>query len=120
MGSLLAGAKYRGVFEERLKAVLKEVTDSESHIVLFIVYTNALFNKKVKRIFLMGPPGSFRSDNALFLSENFGWKYLSIGDLLKREQEKKTEMPAYNKKIGRNEKCPCGSGKKYKHCCGSV
>ena len=25
-----------------------------------------------------------------------------------------------NKKIGRNEKCPCGSGKKYKHCCGSV
>ena len=24
------------------------------------------------------------------------------------------------KKIGRNEKCPCGSGKKYKHCCGSV
>ena len=25
-----------------------------------------------------------------------------------------------NKKIGRNEKCPCGSGKKYKHCCGLV
>ena len=24
------------------------------------------------------------------------------------------------KKVGRNEKCPCGSGKKYKHCCGSV
>jgi ATP-dependent Clp protease ATP-binding subunit ClpB len=36
MGSLLAGAKYRGEFEERLKAVIKEVTDSEGEILLFI------------------------------------------------------------------------------------
>ncbi len=36
MGSLIAGAKYRGEFEERLKAVLKEVTDSQGNIVLFI------------------------------------------------------------------------------------
>ncbi len=36
MGSLIAGAKYRGEFEERLKAVLKEVTDSNGEIVLFI------------------------------------------------------------------------------------
>ena len=36
MGALVAGAKYRGEFEERLKAVLKEITDSEGHIVLFI------------------------------------------------------------------------------------
>ncbi len=36
MGSLVAGAKYRGEFEERLKAVLKEVTDSDGRIVLFI------------------------------------------------------------------------------------
>ena len=36
MGSLIAGAKYRGEFEERLKAVLKEVTDSDGGIVLFI------------------------------------------------------------------------------------
>jgi ATP-dependent Clp protease ATP-binding subunit ClpB len=36
MGSLLAGAKFRGEFEERMKAVLKEVTDSEGGIVLFI------------------------------------------------------------------------------------
>ena len=36
MGALIAGAKYRGEFEERLKAVLKEVTSSDGQIVLFI------------------------------------------------------------------------------------
>ena len=36
MGSLIAGAKYRGEFEERLKAVLKEIADAQGEIVLFI------------------------------------------------------------------------------------
>jgi ATP-dependent Clp protease ATP-binding subunit ClpB len=36
MGALIAGAKYRGEFEERLKAVLKEVTESRGNIILFI------------------------------------------------------------------------------------
>lgn len=36
IGSLLAGAKYRGEFEERLKAVLKEVKESDGRIILFI------------------------------------------------------------------------------------
>ena len=36
MGALIAGAKYRGEFEERLKAVLKEITDAQGQIILFI------------------------------------------------------------------------------------
>ena len=36
MGALIAGAKYRGEFEDRLKAVIKEVTDADGEIILFI------------------------------------------------------------------------------------
>ncbi len=36
MGALIAGAKYKGEFEERLKAIVKEVTDSDGEIILFI------------------------------------------------------------------------------------
>ena len=36
MGSLIAGAKYRGEFEDRLKAVVKEITEAEGRIILFI------------------------------------------------------------------------------------
>src|SRR5574344_906550 len=36
MGSLIAGAKFRGEFEERLKAVLKEIKDSDGEIIMFI------------------------------------------------------------------------------------
>ncbi|MCZ4263334.1 AAA family ATPase, partial [Limimaricola sp. G21655-S1] len=36
MGALIAGAKYRGEFEERLKGILNEVTDAAGEIILFI------------------------------------------------------------------------------------
>ena len=38
----------------------------------------------------------------------------------KKEEEKETQSVVQNKKIGRNDKCPCKSGKKYKHCCGAL
>ena len=38
----------------------------------------------------------------------------------KNEEEKILEKNTKPIKTGRNEKCPCGSGKKFKHCCGSV
>ena len=37
-----------------------------------------------------------------------------------KEEEAKITPPTQVKKIGRNDKCLCGSGKKYKHCCGSI
>ncbi len=37
-----------------------------------------------------------------------------------KQEVKQREISTDNKKVGRNEKCPCGSGKKYKHCCGSI
>ena len=36
-----------------------------------------------------------------------------------QEEESKTQPSVQSKKIGRNDKCLCGSDKKYKHCCGS-
>ena len=47
---------------------------------------------------------------------------LNLNIVVKSQEEEKTETqsPTSNKKIGRNDKCLCGSGKKYKHCCGSI
>ena len=38
----------------------------------------------------------------------------------KAQESEQSKAKTENKKIGRNEKCPCGSGKKYKHCCGLI
>ncbi|MBL6857283.1 MAG: preprotein translocase subunit SecA [Pelagibacteraceae bacterium] len=46
---------------------------------------------------------------------------LNLNIVIKNQEDEKTKtkIPAHNKKIGRNDKCLCGSGKKYKHCCGT-
>jgi preprotein translocase subunit SecA len=46
---------------------------------------------------------------------------LNLNIVIKNQEEEKaeTKIQAHNKKIGRNDKCLCGSEKKYKHCCGS-
>ena len=42
-----------------------------------------------------------------------------LSDFFKQKREKQKQQPVrVEKKVGRNELCPCGSGKKYKHCCG--
>ncbi|MCK5590137.1 MAG: SEC-C domain-containing protein, partial [Dehalococcoidales bacterium] len=38
--------------------------------------------------------------------------------LAKKEPPLKKQAVIAGKKVGRNDPCPCGSGKKYKHCCG--
>ena len=40
--------------------------------------------------------------------------------VLTNQTDKKKQPLETSQKVGRNDKCPCGSGKKYKHCCGSV
>jgi adenylate kinase family enzyme len=62
-----------------------------------VVNTNCI----AKRIFMVGPPGSNRKENALALAEYFNWQSISIGDLLKKEVSKKSE---YGKAISESLK----------------
>lgn len=59
MGALIAGAKYRGEFEDRLKAVLKEVTDSEGQIVLFIDEIHTVVGAGMQHPLIVGAGCSF-------------------------------------------------------------
>ena len=45
---------------------------------------------------------------------------LNMNLVLSKEPEQKKQPLEKKQKIGRNDKCYCGSGRKYKHCCGSV
>ena len=45
---------------------------------------------------------------------------VSSNEEKKKKEKSKFEKAKTLKKVGRNEKCPCGSGKKFKHCHGSV
>ena len=39
----------------------------------------------------MGPPGSFRQENAAYIADQFGWKCITTGELLRKEVQKKSE-----------------------------
>jgi uncharacterized protein len=43
-----------------------------------------------------------------------------IGRGIDEARSARASTPARSAKVGRNERCPCGSGKKYKHCCGAT
>ncbi len=46
---MVAGAKYRGEFEERLKAVLKEITDAEGEVITFIDEMHTVVGRRRRR-----------------------------------------------------------------------
>lgn len=53
------------------------------------------------------------------VTQNVQRQKVAEGEAVRTDGEKKKKQPVRTeKKIGRNEPCPCGSGKKYKHCCG--
>lgn len=67
-----------------------------------------------------------RARYAAQLCTEQGWHYI-IGlepdqpeDMTDLERALNHPMPLHVEKIGRNDSCPCGSGKKYKKCCGSI
>jgi ATP-dependent Clp protease ATP-binding subunit ClpB len=55
MGALIAGAKYKGEFEERLKAVIKEVIQSDGEIILFIDEIHTLLVQVAAKALWMRP-----------------------------------------------------------------
>ena len=62
MGSLVAGAKYRGEFEERHKAVLKEITESSGQIVLFIDELHTVVGRRWRQRGQSTPPNMLKAD----------------------------------------------------------
>jgi len=81
-----------------IKWLKLDVIDAHDDIVEFKAYYQDIFNGD-NTIHLL-------HEKSKFIKENEEWKYLD-GTL-------------YNTTIQRNETCPCGSGKKYKKCCGGI
>ena len=57
---------------------------------------------KVKRIFLLGPPGSHKKDCGTAMGNLFNWTAISAGDLIRKEVNKKTDI---GKQIEEDYKC---------------
>ena len=52
------------------------------------------------------------------IRQNIERKQVAKGEAVSNKEKEKKSTPKKVQKIGRNELCPCGSGKKYKQCCG--
>ena len=74
MGALIAGAKYKGEFEERLKSVIKEVTKADGEIILFIDEIHTLVGA--------GSGGEGAMDGLIFL--NLHWQEVNLEQLVQQ------------------------------------
>ena len=102
-------------------------------LILLLVITIAIINTYTdlfKEVFKEDKPAASVEEKPLnspkpkdgnmdFGRENSG-KKVSGGSAENKEKDDAPKEIVRERKIGRNDKCPCGSGKKYKHCCGSV
>ncbi|KAG6523942.1 hypothetical protein ZIOFF_013830 [Zingiber officinale] len=81
MGALIAGAKYRGEFEDRLKAVLREVTESEGQIVLFIDEIHTVVGADIQVNYMLDVSNSERYNMPVLSGATNG--AMDAGNLLK-------------------------------------
>ncbi|KAG6527786.1 hypothetical protein ZIOFF_009915 [Zingiber officinale] len=81
MGALIAGAKYRGEFEDRLKAVLREVTESEGQIVLFIDEIHTVVGADIQVNYMLDVSNSERYNMSVLSGATNG--AMDAGNLLK-------------------------------------
>ena len=66
--------------------------ETPSDPIPFLIDKLAPENKQPQRVIIMGPPKSHRKEHALVLSEHFKYECLSVGDLLEKEVNKKSEL----------------------------
>ena len=87
--------------------ILNEIYDSNRTLDEFLVdFKQDYLNKKI-----------FSPTSVLYSSKSFGDL---MGFIPSEDEIKAKEIREQNKNIGRNDPCPCGSGKKYKKCCGAM
>lgn len=77
------------MFEDLLQKLL--VKKPEKPVDFLIEQLN---KKQLRRVFVMGPPGTFRTECTKQISEEMGWHPIQLGYLMKEEENKKTNLGA--------------------------
>ena len=98
--------------EEEVKGTVKELAEKYVQEVLTMVVSLAFDKEKLYK--------NMVAAKADWLYELPQWKEIYSEEELKKlyKEQKESTTIRKEKKIGRNDPCPCGSGKKYKKCCG--